>query len=129
MAEALETLVSVRNLIDERRWLSGIADRAIATNENHPILGTLRSFIVDASELLEEHGHYLQRPVDIPDTFAHSSETIAIISRLANGEEVFGLFAFKQKALRPAIESLRVVGRPPGRSIRLVARARSYYVA
>jgi very-short-patch-repair endonuclease len=112
-AEALETLVSVRNLIDERRWLRGLADRAMTTNKEHPILGTLRSFTADASELLEQYGRYLQRPVDVPDTFERSSETIAIINRLANGEDVFGLFAFKQKALRPAIESLRVVGRLP----------------
>ena len=111
-AEAIETLVSVNNLVDERRWLHVLAERA-TKNQEHPILVALRSFIADASKLLVEHNRYLQRPVDVPKGFLRSSESIAIVARLANGDQVFGLFSFKEKSLRPAIESLRILGRRP----------------
>jgi very-short-patch-repair endonuclease/transcription elongation GreA/GreB family factor len=112
-AEALETLVSARKLIDQCPWLRGFAERGLFKDQEHPVLIALRSFTKDASGLVEEHPRYLQRPVTIPNAFVQSSETIAIVARLANGEQVFGLFAFKEKAHRAAIAAIQVVGRPP----------------
>ena len=36
-----------------------------------------------------------------------------MISRRAAGEKVFGVFAFKQKALKPAMDAIRVLSHPP----------------
>jgi very-short-patch-repair endonuclease len=112
-AEALETLVSVCHLIEQRQSLRRLAERALSKDQEHPVLIALRSFITEASSLIEEHAQYLQRPVTIPKAFVHSAETVGIVARLANGEQVFGLFAFKEKAHRATIEAIRVVGRSP----------------
>jgi len=88
-------------------------EEAVATVQTQSILAPLQAFIAEADEVLQEHDRYLQRPVDVPDDFVHSAEIITIVSRLANGEQVFGLFAFKEKSLRPALESVRVVSRSP----------------
>ena len=111
--EALETLVGVWNLIEGRQWLRAVAARSFSKDEEHPVLIALQPFITDASNIIEEHARYLQRPVNIPDAFVCSPETVAIVASLANGEKVFGVFAFKQKAHRDAIEAIQVLGRKP----------------
>lgn len=62
-------------------------------------------------ELVEEQAKYLRHPVSIPERFP--AEAAAIVARLAGGEQVFGLFAFKDRAHRPTIEAIQIVGRPP----------------
>jgi very-short-patch-repair endonuclease len=111
--KALETLVTVRNHIEKLGWLQELAGLALFGDPEHAILVTLTSFTSDASKLLEEHTRYLRRPVDFPESFVHSSETVTIITRLAKGEQVFGLFSFKEKGHRSAIESIRIGGRAP----------------
>jgi len=111
--EALDTLLSVRRLIEQRKWLRIFAERALCKDQEHAVLIALRSFNTDASGLVEEQAQYLQRPVNIPEAFVRSAETVAIVARLANGEQVFGLFAFKEKAHRATIEAIQVMGRSP----------------
>ncbi len=111
--EALETLLKVQNMVEQRPWLRKFADRALAADQEHPILIALRSFTTEASGIVEEHARYLQRPVTIPESFVYSAETVAIVARLANGEQVFGIFAFKEKTHRPTIGAIQVLGRAP----------------
>ena len=96
-----------RTLIEHHQWLRGLGELALA---NDPVLAAVRSFTTDASDLVEERARYLQRPVKIP---VYSAETVAIVERLAGGEQVFGLFAFKEKRHRSAIEAIQIMGRTP----------------
>jgi very-short-patch-repair endonuclease len=112
-AKSLETLVGVRKMVEERPWLRKFAERAQAADQEHPVLVALRSFTTDASRLVEEHARYLQRPVKLPENFVQSAETIAIVTRLANAEQVFGVFAFRERSHRAAIEAIQILGRAP----------------
>jgi REase_MTES_1575/AAA domain len=112
-SQALDVLVRVQSLVSEHQWLQNLADWAVSQDQEHPSFPALRSFALDASAGLEEYARYLQRPVDVPQDFIYSVEISAIITRIANGEQVFGIFAFKEKAHRPAIEAIKVVGRAP----------------
>ena len=110
--DALQTLRRVRQLVDEWPWL----DRTAAEVLTGPKTGTTEAlgvFLADAESVLTERARYLTRPVDVPDRFPHTDDTVRLIARLAEGEEVFGFFAFKEKGLRAAVESLRIVGRTP----------------
>src|SRR5262249_49350035 len=78
--KALETLLTVRNLIEKWEWLQGLTELVLFGEREHAILITLTPFISDASKLLEEHTRYLQRPVDIPESFVHSAETVTIVT-------------------------------------------------
>ena len=112
-AAALEVLLGVANLIEQRKWLRIFAENALSRDQEHPVLIALRSFTTDASGILEEHARYLERPVHIPEAFVRSVETGAIVARLARGEQVFGIFAFKERAHRVTIEAIQVTGRAP----------------
>lgn len=111
--KALETLVTIRNLAEKWGWLRELADLVLFGDRENAVLVALTSFTSDAAKLLEEHTHYLRRPVDIPQSFVHSSDTVTIVARLAKGEQVFGLLSFKEKAHRSAIESIRIGGLTP----------------
>jgi very-short-patch-repair endonuclease len=102
----------VRKLVDERPWLERTAAEMLADKKTGPTVA-LSAFLADAEPVLAERARYLTRPVDVPDTFPHSDDTVRLISRLAEGEDVFGFFAFKERSLRPAVESLRVLGMTP----------------
>jgi very-short-patch-repair endonuclease len=109
--EALDALLTVRAVIEKRRWLHHIGESAFAQNADDPLIAALRSLIADASALVEEHARYLQQPVHLPEGV--SAEVSAIVARLAEGEQVFRFFAFKERAHRTIIESIQVVGRLP----------------
>ena len=101
----------MRAVIEKRRWLHHIAESAFAQNADDPLIAALRSLIADASAVVEEHARYLQQPVHLPEGV--SAEVSAIVARLAEGEQVFRFFAFKEKAHRTIVESIQVVGRLP----------------
>ena len=109
--EALDALLTVRAVIEKRRWLHHIAESAFAQNADDPLIAALRSLIADASAVVEEHARYLQQPVHLPEGV--SAEVSAIVARLAEGEQVFRFFAFKERAHRTIVKSIQVVGRLP----------------
>ena len=84
---------------------------ALSQNADDPLIAAVRSLIADASDVVEEHARYLRQPVQLPGGV--SAEVSAIVARLAEGEQVFGFFAFKEKAHRTIVESIQVVGRLP----------------
>ena len=105
---ACEILISAQKLIEQRKWLREIADRAL---DQHPVVIALNSLMKEGSDLIAEQATYLRYPVSLPDRLP--AEAVGIVARLAEGEQVFGLFAFKNRAQRPAIEAIQVVGRSP----------------
>jgi very-short-patch-repair endonuclease len=110
--DALQTLRRVRALVDEYPWLERTAAEVLTGKQTGPTEALL-AFLADAEPVLAERARYLTRPVDVPDIFRHTDDTVGLISRLAEGEDVFGFFSFKEKGLRRAVESLRVAGRTP----------------
>ena len=106
--QAFEILISAHKLIEQRKWLREIADRAL---DQHPVVVVLNSLMKEGSNLIQEQATYLRYPVSIPDRLP--AEAVGIVGRLAEGEQVFGLFAFKDRAHRPAIEAIQIVGRSP----------------
>jgi very-short-patch-repair endonuclease len=112
-AEALQTLRRARKQVDNCPWLERAAVEVLRGQHTGPTQA-LFAFLADAETVLGEQARYLTRPVEVPDSFPHNDDTVRLISRLAEGEDVFGFFAFKERSLRRAIESLRVLGMAPG---------------
>jgi hypothetical protein len=78
-----------------------------------PFDAALTSFLAEAAGVLADHRTFLQTPVTVPEEAVSSPEIFEVISRRAAGEKVFGVFAFKQKALKPAIDAIRVLSGAP----------------
>ena len=104
----------------------GAIDKVHAVTAQHPWLQPLMTvsdagdigklltaFLSDARQSMQEHTQFLQRPVDFPADFKPDPAIISIVSRLANGEAVFGVFAFKERALRPVIDAIRISAQAP----------------
>lgn len=104
--DALDLLVGACRHLDRFAFL-----RAVRLDSGSAQMQALRSFLSEAETIVAEHGRYLQQPVTAPEDI--SPELESIIARSATGEKVFGLFAFKEKALRPAIDAIRVLSRSP----------------
>ena len=109
--DALDTLLEVREVIKKHVWVRHIAESAFTQEADDPVLNALRSLIADASAVVEEQARYLRQPVTLPERV--SAEVFGIVTRLAEGEQVFGIFAFKEKAHRALVELIRIVGRAP----------------
>jgi hypothetical protein len=86
---------------------------ALHSVRHAPFDAALRSFLSEAAGVLADHRKFLETPVAVPEEAVSSPEIFEAISRLAAGEKVFGVFAFKQKALKPAIDAIRILSRAP----------------
>ena len=107
--QALDALLNVRAVIEKRRWLHRIAEAALDGDD--PLISALHSLIADASNVVEEQARYLRHPVELPERVP--AEVSTIVARLAAGEQVFGLFAFKERVHRATVKSIQIVGRSP----------------
>lgn len=109
-ADTLDVLVEACGHLDRFPFLRSICT-ASQLDEDDPAMLALRSFLSEARSVVEEHGRYLQKPVTVQDDV--SPEMQDLIARAAAGDKIFGMFAFKEKALRPAIEAIRILSRAP----------------
>ncbi|AWN42605.1 AAA domain-containing protein [Methylobacterium durans] len=113
-AAALETLRRVAGLVREAPWLKALADQAVTPNGSGGLVGLARQFADDARPVTRERERYLALPVELPEALAPASAEVGdIVRKLAAGESVFGLFAFREKSFRPLVDAIRVQGRPP----------------
>jgi very-short-patch-repair endonuclease len=113
-ADALDTLVDLKSFVARQPWLESVACEVTGECRNAGISDLLRAFADDARSAVDERKRYLALPVELPSAFESASEEIAaIVLRLARGEDVFGFFAFREKAHRPSVEAIRVQGRAP----------------
>ena len=110
-ADALDVLLRCALQFEIYDWLAQFADprRGAASPMRRP----LEMLLEDLDAIVVEYPEYVQRPVVIPSDSHELTEFAIVVAKLAAGERAFGLFAFKEKVVRPAIESVRVVGRPP----------------
>lgn len=109
-ADALDLLVDACRHFDRYPFLHPIC-QAAHIDVGSPAMHALRSFLSEVEAIVAEHGKYLQKPVTAPEEISQDMEDI--IARCAAGEKVFGIFAFKEKALRPAVEAIRILSRAP----------------
>ncbi|PZA11562.1 DNA helicase [Rhodopseudomonas palustris] len=112
-AEALDILLDACRYLERFPFLRSICTAA-QLNKDDPVMQALRSFLPDAKSIVSEHFKYLQTPVTVQDDV--SPELEDLIARCAAGDKVFGLFAFKERAFRPALEAIRILSRPPSSS-------------
>ena len=104
-AAALEILRRTRALVDEGVWLKTLADRSIMSNGTDGLTDLVRKFLTDAQPIVRERERYLALPVDLPEGFVMpTADVAALVGRLAAGEQVYGYFAFRERALRPIVE-------------------------
>jgi len=110
-ADALDALLHCAVHFEAYDWLIQFSDpkRAAA----NPLRGPLERLLRDLDEIVSEHPDYIQKPVVVPAESYALTEFSIVVSKLAAGERAFGLFAFKERAVRPVVESVRVVGRLP----------------
>ncbi len=112
VADALDVLVDACRHLETYPFLRPLC-LAVHSNEDTPFYSALQSFLSEAAGILADHKKYLQTPVALPEEALSSPELFDVISRRAAGEKVFGVFAFKQKALKPAIDAIRVLSHEP----------------
>jgi very-short-patch-repair endonuclease/transcription elongation GreA/GreB family factor len=111
-ADGLDVLISATTHLKSYSWLSAFTPAQQDTQKS-ALQAPLETLLGDAEAVLAEHPHYIQRPVSMPDTGLESPEFAAIVAKLAAGERAFGIFAFKERGLRPDVESVRVLARAP----------------
>lgn len=109
-ANVLDVLVDACRHLDRFPFLRAICSDA-RLDEDDPAMLALRSFLPEAKSAAKEYGRYLQKPVTVQDDV--SPEMQDLIARAAAGEKIFGMFAFKEKALRPAMEAVRMLSGAP----------------
>jgi hypothetical protein len=73
----------------------------------------LLDFLREASELVNERGVFVARPVSLPSELPPSPHRETILDSLAEGKNPFGLLAFALKPYRQSIAQIRVAGLPP----------------
>ncbi|QDP27338.1 AAA domain-containing protein [Bradyrhizobium cosmicum] len=111
-ADGLDMLLDACRHLDAYPFLRPLCV-ALHSVRDAPFDAALRSFLSEAAGVLAEHRKFLETPVAVPEEAVSSPEIFEAISRLAAGERVFGVFAFKQKALKPAIDAIRILSRAP----------------
>jgi very-short-patch-repair endonuclease/transcription elongation GreA/GreB family factor len=111
-ADALDILVDACRHLARYPFLRPLC-LAVHSNRDAPFHSALQAFLSEAAGILADHKKYLQTPVTVPEEAVSSSELFDVISRRAAGEKIFGVFAFKQKALKPAMDAIRVLSHPP----------------
>ena len=109
--DALDALLGAHELIKKYGWVRHVAGSVFAHGADDASFSALRSLIADASAVIEEQARYLRQPVTLREQV--SAEAFAIVRRLAEGEQVFGIFSFKEKPYRAVVESIQIVGRAP----------------
>jgi hypothetical protein len=111
-ADGLDLLLDACRHLDAYPFLRPLCV-ALHSVRHAPFDAALRSFLSEAAGVLADHRKFLETPVAVPEEAVSSPEIFEAISRLAAGEKVFGVFAFKQKALKPAIDAIRILSRAP----------------
>jgi transcription elongation GreA/GreB family factor/very-short-patch-repair endonuclease len=110
-ADALETLIATAKHFEQYPWLASFAESGF--HQAPAALPALLAFLDNSSELLNEYRQFVQTPVSLPETTLATSEFDAVLKKLSEGQNVFGLFAFSERKLKPVIDEIRIVGRKP----------------
>jgi transcription elongation GreA/GreB family factor/very-short-patch-repair endonuclease len=110
--EALDALIKAAAYFDVYPWLSSVALIA-NSHRDAAVVPAIQALVDDAVPLFQEHKDYVRRPVSVPQAVLDSRECLAVIGKLAAGQNAFGIFAFAEKKLKPLIDDVRVIGRQP----------------
>lgn len=109
----LENMASIRHRATQTDWLWRLAVSSLQGCQSASLAPILLAFHDDAQRILDRHDTFLHRPVDVPEGLTDIPHAVAIITRLAEGEAVFGFFTFAANSHRVEIEKSRVGGRSP----------------
>lgn len=110
-ADALDSLLQCAAHFETYGWLAQFADPTLGAA--NPMRRPLEGLLEDLTTIATEYPEYVQKPVIIDRDSEELTQFGVVVAKLAEGRRAFGLFAFKEKSIRPAIESVRVMGRPP----------------
>ena len=113
-ADAIQKLRGDLAVVEPKPWLKVLADKAVNRVTGDGLLDLVRTFSDDARRVAQERHRYIATPVELPQGFdAAGRDAVAIVDKLAAGQKAFGLLAFRERALRPLIEAIRVQGHAP----------------
>ncbi len=110
-AETLDALIDATKHFNNFPWLRSFT--GAASPQHSALAPVLKKLLDDAGEILEEYKRYVQYPVNVPEGAPQSVDFSSVVIKLAEGQNVFGLFQFGERKLKPKIEEVRVVGRKP----------------
>ena len=113
-ADAIRGLRAIQAAAQSRPWFSALANRAVNQAAKDGVFDLVRVFADEARPVAKERQRYLATPVELPESFdAAGPEAVALIAKLADGGKAYGVFAFKERGLRPLIDAIRVQGQAP----------------
>lgn len=112
-ADALRSLAEILAGLEAKPWLKALAAHAVQ-DDSAETLQLVRAFADEAGPVSRERSRYLEVPIELPNGFdAVGLGATAVVARLAAGEKVFGLLAFRERAIRPIVDAILVRGQPP----------------
>ena len=115
VASSLNSLNLIFVRTRSKPWLKDLMDRSIGAGGHDPVFEIIQRFAVDAYPIATERQRYVTTPVDLPETLNWADAlTIEIVTKLASGNKVFGLLSYKERALKPSFDAIRIEGRYPG---------------
>jgi very-short-patch-repair endonuclease len=92
-------------------WLVECAQAASPSTETH--FGPIKALLADLKPFLAEHENYIRNPMEVPDDVIGSALALEVVDRLGKGDRAFRLFSFKEKALKPSFDAIRILSRSP----------------
>ena len=110
-AAALDILVRAATHLTEFAWLEAFLPAGDTARPQMRV--PLELYLQDLDRVLAAHPQFVQRPVLLPPDCDDIPEFGTVVRKLAAGDRVFGLFALKERRIRPAIEAVKVSGRRP----------------
>jgi len=111
-ADALHQLALAASHLREFAWLEVFVPAEGGVGGS-ALRGPLELYLQDLDEVLAAHPQFVQRPVLLPPDADEIAEFTAVVRKLAAGERAFGLFALKERRIRPAVEAVKISGRTP----------------
>jgi very-short-patch-repair endonuclease len=116
-ADALHQVRVIQAAVQETPWVRALAERAVNHAAENEVSDLVRAFMNDAGPIAKERQSFLASPVFLPEGFdAAGPDAVALIDKLAVGGKAFGMFAFKERALKPLTNQIRVQGKTPASS-------------
>jgi hypothetical protein len=109
----LESLAAGYRAVAEEGWLTSLFPMGKPGRRDEAAVRALVDFAREASSHLARRAAFLARPVGTSTDAIVNKELIEIVARLAEGKKVFTVFAFRDKRLKPEVDSITVAGFAP----------------
>ncbi|MGY3450421.1 helicase [Bradyrhizobium sp. USDA 4353] len=113
LAGDLDAWADAHRIVAGEPWLAALSPIGAPNDEMPASGGILVDFARDASALLARRGDFLVRPVETPADAFTNDALVAAVERLSSGQRAFATLSLAGRALKQALEAIRVSGFPP----------------